>query len=120
MAVSRKAERELIRKAFLEKVSQFLAESGEEVLIVKSNEIAIPCVGCEGNEDLMVMLSQRTTFTTLPKRNARQKNAKPKRHAKSHAMQNCVASVRKSQRRRVSRPFFFICQLSNICSVADK
>ena len=55
MAISRKAERELIRKAFLEKVSQFLAESGEEVLIVKSNEIAIPCVGCEGNEDFLVI-----------------------------------------------------------------
>ena len=55
MAVSRKAERELIRKAFLEKVSQFLAESGEEVLIVKSNEIAIPVVGCEGNEDFLVI-----------------------------------------------------------------
>ena len=55
MAVSRKAERELIRKTFLEKVSQFLAESGEEVLIVKSNEIAIPVVGCEGNEDFIVI-----------------------------------------------------------------
>lgn len=55
MAVSRKAERELIRKSFLEKVSQFLAESGEEVLIVKSNEIAIPVVGCEGNEDFIVI-----------------------------------------------------------------
>ena len=55
MAISRKAERELIRKSFLEKVSQFLAESGEEVLIVKSNEIAIPCVGCEGNEDFLVI-----------------------------------------------------------------
>ena len=55
MAISRKAERELIRKSFLEKVSQFLAESGEEVLIVKSNEIAIPVVGCEGNEDFLVV-----------------------------------------------------------------
>ena len=55
MAVSRKIERELIRKSFLEKVSQFLAESGEEVLIVKSNEIAIPVVGCEGNEDFLVI-----------------------------------------------------------------
>ena len=55
MAISRKAERELIRKSFLEKVSQFLAESGEEVLIVKSNEIAIPVVGCEGNEDFLVI-----------------------------------------------------------------
>lgn len=55
MAVSRKVEREIIRKSFLDKVSQFLAESGEEVLIVKSNEIAIPVVGCEGNEDFLVL-----------------------------------------------------------------
>ena len=55
MAISRKADRELIRKAFLDKVSQFLAECGEEVLIVKSNEIAIPVVGCEGNEDFIVI-----------------------------------------------------------------
>lgn len=55
MAVSRKVERELIRTNFLEKVSQFLVESGEEVLRVKSNEIAIPCVGCEGNEDFIVI-----------------------------------------------------------------
>ena len=55
MAVSRKIERELIRTDFLEKVSQFLYESGEEVLRVKSNEIAIPVVGCEGNEDFIVI-----------------------------------------------------------------
>ena len=55
MAVSRKVEREIIRKSFLEKVSQYLADCGEEVLLVKSNEIAIPCVGCEGNEDFMVI-----------------------------------------------------------------
>lgn len=55
MAVSRKAEREIIRTEFLEKVSQFLYEAGEEVLRVKSNEIAIPVVGCEGNEDFLVL-----------------------------------------------------------------
>ena len=55
MAISRKAERELIRTRFLEMVSTFLYESGEEVFIVKSNEIAIPCVGCEGNEDFLVI-----------------------------------------------------------------
>ena len=55
MAISRKAERELIRMNYLDKVSRFLFESGEEVLRVKSNEIAIPCVGCEGNEDFMVI-----------------------------------------------------------------
>ena len=55
MAISRKAERELIRADFLDKVSRFLFESGEEVLRVKSNEIAIPVVGCEGNEDYLVI-----------------------------------------------------------------
>ena len=55
MAVSRKIERELLRTDFLDKVSQFLYESGEEVLRVKSNEIAIPVVGCEGNEDFIVI-----------------------------------------------------------------
>ena len=55
MAVSRKAERELIRADFLDKVSRFLFENGEEVLRVKSNEIAIPVVGCEGNEDFIVI-----------------------------------------------------------------
>ena len=55
MAISRKAERELIRTRFLEMVSTFLYESGEEVLRVKSNEIAIPVVGCEGNEDFVVI-----------------------------------------------------------------
>jgi hypothetical protein len=55
MAVSRKIERELLRTDFLDKVSRFLYESGEEVLRVKSNEIAIPVVGCEGNEDFIVI-----------------------------------------------------------------
>ena len=55
MAVSRKAERELIRKEYLEMVSKFLMHAGEEVLLVKSNEIAIPVVGCEGNEDFIVI-----------------------------------------------------------------
>ena len=55
MAVSRKIERELIRTSFLDKVAQFLYEGGEEVLRVKSNEIAIPVVGCEGNEDFLVL-----------------------------------------------------------------
>ena len=55
MAVSRKVERENIRKEFLEMVSSFLNEHGEDVLRVKSNEIAIPVVGCEGNEDFLVL-----------------------------------------------------------------
>ena len=55
MAVSRKVERELIRKSYLDKVASFLFENDEEVLLVKSNEIAIPVVGCEGNEDFLVI-----------------------------------------------------------------
>ena len=55
MAVSRKVERELIRSEFLNKVVEFLTTSGEEVLRVKSNEIAIPVVGCEDNEDFLVI-----------------------------------------------------------------
>lgn len=55
MSVSRKVERELIRTQFLDMVGQFLYDKGEEVLRVKSNEIAIPVVGCEGNEDFLVL-----------------------------------------------------------------
>ena len=55
MAVSRKVERELIRKKYLELISDFLKERGEDVLRVKSNEIAFPVVGCEDNEDFLVI-----------------------------------------------------------------
>ena len=100
MAVSRKIERELLRTDFLEKVSQFLYEGGEEVLRVKSNEIAIPVVGCEGNEDFIVINFKVPTGANkgtepydgyalaedyvhnLAERNARQRNAKRKRNAR--------------------------------------
>lgn len=55
MAVSRKSEREFIRAQFLEAVSAFLTAQDNEVLRVKSNEIALPVVGCEGNEDFLVI-----------------------------------------------------------------
>ena len=55
MAVSRKIERERIRNGYLDAVVEFLNFKGEEVLRVKSNEIAIPVVGCEGNEDFLVV-----------------------------------------------------------------
>ena len=55
MAVSRKIERERIRNGYLDAVAEFLNLKGEEVLRVKSNEIAIPVVGCEGNEDFLVV-----------------------------------------------------------------
>ena len=55
MAVSRKVERELLREEFLRRVIEGFLADGEEVLRVKSNEIAIPVVGCEGNEDFIVV-----------------------------------------------------------------
>ena len=55
MAVSRKVERELIRAQFLEAVASYLTSLDNEVLRVKSNEIALPVVGCEGNEDFLVI-----------------------------------------------------------------
>lgn len=55
MAVSRKMERELLRNEYLEKVIESFVQIGDEVLKVKSNEIAIPVVGCEGNEDFIVI-----------------------------------------------------------------
>lgn len=54
MAVSRKAEREILRTEYLEKIIDFF-KTDEEVLRVKSNEIAIPVVGCENNEDFIVV-----------------------------------------------------------------
>ena len=55
MAVSRKEERELIRLTYKGLIADFLRERGEDVLLVKSNEIAIPVVGCEDNEDFLVI-----------------------------------------------------------------
>lgn len=54
MAVSRKVERELLKENYLNKIIETFAET-EEVLRVKSNEIAFPVVGCEGNEDFIVI-----------------------------------------------------------------
>ena len=55
MSVSRKVEREILRTEFLQRIIDCFLSENEEVLRVKSNEIAIPCVGCEGNEDFIVV-----------------------------------------------------------------
>ena len=55
MAVSRKIEREILREEYLKKIIETFLEKDEDVLRVKSNEIAIPVVGCEGNEDFIVI-----------------------------------------------------------------
>jgi len=54
MAVSRKVERELLRNEYLKRIIEAFAET-EDVLRTKSNEIAFPVVGCEGNEDFIVI-----------------------------------------------------------------
>ena len=54
MAVSRKVERELLRTEYLNKIIDFFRDD-EDVLRTKSNEIAFPVVGCEGNEDFIVI-----------------------------------------------------------------
>ena len=55
MAVSRKIERELLREDYLKQIIENFLDKDEQVLRVKSNEIAIPVVGCEGNEDFIVV-----------------------------------------------------------------
>ena len=55
MAISRKIEREILREEYLKKIIETFLENDEDVLRVKSNEIAIPVVGCEGNEDFIVI-----------------------------------------------------------------
>lgn len=55
MTVSRKVEREMLRTQYLDTLFELMTYNNEEVLRVKSNEIAIPVVGCEGNEDFIVI-----------------------------------------------------------------
>ena len=55
MAVSRKVEREMLRTKYVDMLFELLTYNNEEVLRVKSNEIAFPVVGCEDNEDWVVV-----------------------------------------------------------------
>jgi hypothetical protein len=55
MGVSRKVERELLREKYLTLIDDFFSSGNEDVQKVKSNEIAFPVVGCEGNEDWIVV-----------------------------------------------------------------
>lgn len=54
MAVSRKVERELLKTEYLNKIIDLFKED-EDVLKVKTHEISFPVVGCEGNEDFLVI-----------------------------------------------------------------
>ena len=53
MAMSRKVLREGIKSDWMKKVSAWLQECGEDVLVYGSNKIAVPVVDAEGNEDYL-------------------------------------------------------------------
>ena len=54
MAESKKMYREAVRAKYMEKVREFLSKD-EDVLVVGSNEYAIPCVREDGEEDYVVL-----------------------------------------------------------------
>ena len=55
MAKTKAQLHEGIRAKYMEAVSKLLAENGEEVLRTNSNEIAIPCLDEEGNDEWCVI-----------------------------------------------------------------
>ena len=52
---SKKSLHDALRAKYIERVSKFLADAGEEVLVTGSNEIALPCVDGEGNDEFIVI-----------------------------------------------------------------
>lgn len=56
MAKSQKALNDEIKVNYFEKVWNFLSELGEDVIKVKSNEIAFPVVDSEGGEKSVVIV----------------------------------------------------------------
>ena len=56
MAKTKAQLHEGIRAKYMEAVSKLLAENGEEVLRTNSNEIAIPCLDEDGNEEFLVLV----------------------------------------------------------------
>jgi hypothetical protein len=55
MAKTKKALHEGIRNKYLTALTEWLTAQGEDVLRTKSNEIAIPCVDEEGNDEWCVL-----------------------------------------------------------------
>ena len=55
MAKTKKQLHEEIRNRYLALISEYLTAQGEEILRVKSNEIAIPCLDEDGTEEFIVM-----------------------------------------------------------------
>ena len=55
MAKAKKVLHEEIRYKYIKAVADYLTEQGEEVLMVGSNEIALPCVDSENNDEFLVI-----------------------------------------------------------------
>lgn len=59
--MSKKATNDALRNQYVEAVMKMLADAGEEVLRVGSNEIAIPTVDAEGEDSYVVFKVQVPT-----------------------------------------------------------
>jgi dihydrofolate reductase len=55
MAKTKKQLHEEIRNGYMQLIMDYLKEKDEEILVVGSNEIAIPCLDSEGNDEYMVI-----------------------------------------------------------------
>ena len=55
VASMNKATNEALRAQYIDIITNLLSSSGEEVLRVKSNEIAIPCVDRDGEDNYVVI-----------------------------------------------------------------
>lgn len=55
MALTKRVLHEGLRARYMKAVADALAQMGEEVLQVGSNEYALPCVDDEGNDEFLVL-----------------------------------------------------------------
>lgn len=55
MATSKKSLNEKLRNSYLTLISDYLKDKGEEILVTGSNEICLPCVDAEGNDEFLVI-----------------------------------------------------------------
>ena len=133
MAVSRKIERELLREDYLKQIIENFLDKDEQVLRVKSNEIAIPVVGCEGNEDFIVVTVKVPTgankglepydgfelaedYEMKLKEKERKAKENAEKKAKKIAKDKEIRERKKEIAEKGEQPFF-ICTNTNICSM---
>lgn len=60
---SKRKLNEALRTAYVERVKALLESVNEEVLVVGSNELAVPCKDSEGNEEFVVITLKVPTGT---------------------------------------------------------